>query len=183
MTALAWLLIAGGVCWIVSEVLELVSGSRTALTLLLTAAFHLFMVAGIWAAHAGQAGRKGILSRVGAGLASVGYLVLVYPPIIAARDSSIAYEAYFRERPLLMAAGLLVTVGITVLGAALLRSRAYPMWVGLACLVCPLLFAGVALLDGPPLIALVANSLLGGAFVTMGVLARYSARHGHPMAS
>jgi hypothetical protein len=36
---LAYLLIGGGVCWIISEVLELVFGGRTGLTLALTAAF------------------------------------------------------------------------------------------------------------------------------------------------
>jgi hypothetical protein len=169
--ALACLLIAGGVCWIISELLELAVGGRTGLTLALTAAFHLLMAGGMWAAYLGQRGPRSPLSQVAAGLASVGYLLLVYPPIAVARNPSIPYLEFMRTRPVFMAAGLLVTAGVTLFGAAGLRSRAYPAWIGLACLVSPVAFAGVTLADGPALIGFAANTLLGGAFVTMGVLA------------
>lgn len=172
MNALTWALIAAGVCWIVSEALELVFGGRTGLTLVLTAAFHLLMAGGIWAAHAGQFGGKGRLSRAAAGLASAGYLLLVYPPVAVAQDASIDYAAFMEARPLFMAAGMLATVGVTLFGAAVLRSRTTPAWVGWACLTSPPVFAGVMLFDGPPLLGFAANTLLGSAFVTMGALAR-----------
>jgi hypothetical protein len=172
MKALTFALIAGGVCWIASEILELAVGGRTGLTLLLTAAFHLLMAGGIWAADAGQGTRKTALSRIAAGMASAGYLLLVYPPLAVARTPSAPYAEFMRARPLFMAAGMLVTVGVTMFGAAVLRSRAYPRWVGLVCLTSPLVFAGVMLLDGPALVGFLANTALGSAFVAMGVLAR-----------
>ena len=123
---LAYLLIGGGVCWIISEVLELVFGGRTGLTLALTAAFHLSLAGGIWAAYLGQGSRRSRVSGVAAGLASIGYLLLVYPPI--------------------------------------------------ACLVSPAVFLAIALTDGPALLGFAANTLLGSAFVAMGVLGRRTAR-------
>lgn len=111
------------------------------------------------------------LSRVAAGRASVGYLVLVYPPIVVAQDPSIPYSEFLRARPVLMAAGMLATIGVTLLGAAVLRARAYPAWVGWACLTSPLVFAGVMLVDGPALVGFAANTILGGAFVVMGTRA------------
>jgi len=168
---LDYALIAGGACWVVSEFLELAAGGRTALTLALTAAFHLFMVAGIWAAHAGQGDRKGPLSRAAAGMASIGYLILVYPPIAAARDPSLDYAEFMRSSLQFRTAGMLVTLGVALLGAAALRSRAYPATMGLALLACPPVFAAVLLLDGPPLLGFAANVLLGSVFVAIGARA------------
>lgn len=176
MKALTYVLVAGGVCWIISEVLELVYGGRTGLTLALTAAFHLLMAGGIWAAYVGQGSLGSQLSLVATGLASAGYLVLVYPPIAIAGDLSVPYPEFIRARPVLMAAGLLATLGVTLFGAGVVRARAYPAWVGVACLVSPGVFASVTLAEGPLLIGFAANILLGSAFVAMGVLARRSLR-------
>lgn len=171
MKALTYALIAAGACWIISEVLEVAFGGRTALTLMLTAAFHLLMVGGIWAAYAGQGDRKGTLSQAAAGLASVGYLILVYPPIAVARDPSLDYIEFMQSSSLFWAAGMLVTLGVALFGAAVLRSRSYPATMGLTLLACPLLFVAVILLDGPPLIGFAANVLLGSVFVAMGARA------------
>lgn len=168
MKALTYALIAAGACWIISEVLEIALGGRTALTLMLTAAFHLLMAGGIWAAYAGQGERKGTLSQAAAGLASVGYLILVYPPMAVARDPSLNYVEFMQSSSLFWAAGMFVTLGVALFGAAVLRSRSYPATMGLALLVCPLVFAAVVLLDGPPLVGFAANVLLGSVFVAMG---------------
>jgi hypothetical protein len=167
--ALIYALIAGGACWIVSELLEMAFGGRTALTLMLTAAFHLLMVGGIWAAYAGQGDRKGRLDQVAAAMASVGYLIVVYPPIAVTRDPSLDYIEFMQSSSLFWAAGMLVTLGVALFGAAVLRSRSYPATMGLALLACPLVFMAVILLDGPPLIGFAANVLLGSVFIAMGV--------------
>ena len=173
---LAYLLIGGGVCWIISEVLELVFGGRTGLTLALTAAFHLSLAGGIWAAYLGQGSRRSRVSGVAAGLASIGYLLLVYPPIAVIRNPSIPYVDFIGTRPVLVAAGLMATLGVTLLGAAALRSRTYPAWIGMGCLVSRAVFLAIALTDGPALLGFAANTLLGSAFVAMGVLGRRTAR-------
>jgi hypothetical protein len=64
---------------------------------------------------------------------------------------------------------MLVTLGVALFGAAVLRSRSYPATMGLALLACPLVFMAVILLDGPPLIGFAANVLLGSVFIAMGV--------------
>lgn len=171
MKVLNYALIAGGACWIISEILELASGSRTALTLMLTAAFHLLMVGGIWAAYAGQGDQKGALSQAAAGMASVGYLILVYPPVAVAQDPVLDYGEFMRSSKLFWAAGMLVTLGVALFGASVLRVRSYRVTIGLALLVCPPVFAAVFLLDGPPLIGVAANLLLAAAFMAMGARA------------
>lgn len=171
MKALTYALIAAGACWIISEVLEIACGGRTALTLMLTGAFHLLMAGGIWAAYAGQGDRKGELSQVAAGLASVGYLILVYPPIAVAREPSLNYIEFMQSSSLFWAAGMFVTLGVALFGAAVLSSRSYPATMGFALLVCPLVFVSVILLEGPPLIGFAANVLLGSVFLATGVRA------------
>jgi hypothetical protein len=70
-----------------------------------------------------------------------------------------------------MAAGLMAALGVTLFGAAALRSRTYPAWIGLTCMVSPVVFLTVVLTDGPALVGFAANTLLGSAFVAMGALA------------
>ena len=93
------------------------------------------------------------MSGVAAGLASIGYLLLVYPPIAVIRNPSIPYVDFIGTRPVLVAAGLMATLGVTLLGAAALRSRTYPAWIGMACLVSPVVFLAIALTDGPALLS------------------------------
>jgi hypothetical protein len=171
MRALGYALIGAACCWIVSEILELGSGGRTGLTLLLTAAFHLLMVAGIWGAWAGQRGGGDLLSRLGAGMASLGYLILVYPPVAVALGSSVTaagYVEYLGSNPLFRLAGILVTVGLPLFGIAILRAGSYPLWIGLVLLVSPPVFAATALSGGPEIVSLIANMLAGLAFLAMG---------------
>ena len=63
-------LIAAGMVWIFSEMLEIVMGGRTPLTLWITAVFHLLMAVGIWGAYGSQAGGRGTLSLVAVAMAS-----------------------------------------------------------------------------------------------------------------
>lgn len=173
MRTLGYALIGAACCWMVSEILELGSGGRTGLTLLLTAVFHLLMVAGIWGAWAGQRGGGDLLGRLGAGMASVGYLILVYPPLAVVLGSPVpvaGYVEYLGSNPLFRVAAILVTVGLPLFGISILRVRSYPLWIGLVLLVSPPVFAATALSGGAEIVSFIANMLAGLAFLAMGLM-------------
>jgi hypothetical protein len=131
----------------------------------------LLLAGGIWGAYLGQGSRRSRVSGVATVIASIGYLLLVYPPIAVIRNPSIPYAEFVGTRPVLMAAGLMAALGVTLFGAAALRSRTYPAWIGLTCMVSPVVFLTVVLTDGPALVGFAANTLLGSSFVAIGALA------------
>lgn len=162
-------LTAAAVCWLLSELLELMFGGRTALTLALTALFHLLMSVGIWRAYRAQAGTPSTLSRAATTAASVGFLVLVYPPMAVLFDRSIDITTLMRGVPALGLAGALATLGVMAFGAAILRYRSYAQWVGIVLLVCPATFTWVMLSGAPDGIGITANIIEAVALLAMGL--------------
>lgn len=171
MKALAWLLLAAAACWMVSEVLELVAGGRTPLSLWLTAIFHLFMAAGIWSAYSGQGAAKGRLSLVGAGMASIGFLVLVYPPIAASQGPPELFAELMTPPSTYGMAGIVVTLGLTLFGVAVLLRKSYRRWIGVVLATTPLVFAAILLGGGPSRLANAVSLIQGAAIAAMAIRA------------
>lgn len=171
MKALVYALIVAAVVWMLSEALELGLGGRTSLTLGMTAAFHLLMAPGVWGAYLGQPGPRSALSGVAAGMASLGYAALVYPPIAAARDPSFGITEFLDANPPFAAAAGLATFGVTLFGVAVLRTGSYARWIGVVLLVCPIAFAAVMTLGGPAGAAVAVNVVLAATFLVVGVRA------------
>lgn len=171
MNILPLLLIAAAVFWIASELVELLLGGRGAVSLLLTAAFHQLMVFGIWGACLGRQRRRGPIALLGAALVSVGYLVMVYPPLAVVSDPSLTIEGFMEAHPAFKAFGLAAVLGKVLFGISILRTRIDPAWTGLALLLGPLLFAGVMLASGPVAVAISANLLTAGALLVIGLRA------------
>jgi hypothetical protein len=165
------MLIAAALCWITSELGELIAGGRTSATLWLTAAFHQLMVFGIWGACLGRPTRRGPLAVLAATLVSVGYLVMVYPPLAVVSDPSLTIEGFMEAHPAFKAFGLAAVFGKVLFGISILRTRIDPAWTGLALVVGPLLFAGVMLASGPVTVAISANLLTAGALLAIGLRA------------
>lgn len=169
--ALVYLLMTAAGCWILSEALEIAFGARTGLTLGLTAMFHLLMAVGIWGAYAGQRGRPGALSRAAAGLASLGFFLLTYPPIAVAQTPAVTIDEFMRTHALFGLAGFLATVGTMLFGVAVLRNNSYDPWIGIVLTVAPLIFAAMMLAGGPSSIAVTANIIESIALMALGVSA------------
>lgn len=169
MKSLACLLIAAAGCWILSEILEIALGGRTGLTLGLTAAFHLFMVGGIWGAYAGQKGGPNALSRVAAAMVSLGFVMLVYPPIAVSQNPDVTIDLFMKAHPLFGMAGFLATLGCMLFGVAILRHRSYDRWIGFVLVVAPAVFAVTMQSGGLGVAASTANLLEGVALVAMGL--------------
>jgi hypothetical protein len=165
------LLIVAACCWIVSELVELLLNGRSTASLLLTAAFHQLMVFGIWGAYLGQDDRRGPLALLATLMVSIGYLVMVYPPLAIALDPALTIEAFMDARPGFKIAGLAAVFGTVLFGASILRIRRDPAWTGWVLVVGPLVFAGVMLDDGPDRIAIAANLAVSAAWFAIGLRA------------
>ncbi len=171
MRPLALILIAAGVVWISSEFLEVVAGGRTAVTLGLSALFHLLLAIGLWGAYLAQPGARSPLSRIGVSAASVGYLFLILPPIAAARSASLDLPAFMREHSWATLAGMLAVLGTVAFGIAVLRGRTFPAWLGVVLVVCPLVLA-IGLASGAlDPVVITANVVQSVALIQMGRLA------------
>lgn len=171
---LLFALITGAAVWLVSEVLELVISGRSPVTLWLTASFHGLMAIGIWGAYAGQSGRRSLLSLIAAAAASIGYLLLIYPPLAASRSADTTIVEVMASSPLLQLAGLLAVLGTILFGIAVLLRRTYPEWTGVALAVCPVIFTALLMSDGPYVIGLAANMIESVALVAIGLQAMRS---------
>lgn len=165
------LLIAAATFWIGSELVELLMGGRSAVSLWMTAAFHQLMVFGIWGAYRGRGERRGSLALLATVLVSVGYLVLIYPPVVVALDPGQTIEGFMDANPMFTAAGLAAVFGKVFFGISILRTRIDPAWTGGVLILGPLLFAGVMLAGGAASIAIAANVCVSVALLTLGMRA------------
>ena len=178
MKKLAWLLIAAAACWILSEGLEFTSGGRIALTLFLTVAFHGLTAAGVWGAYAGQPRGRSPMSLIGTAMMSIGYLVLIYPPLAVAQSPSMTIVDFVGANPPFRIAGMLAVLGTMLLGGSIVRYRTYAAWTGVALIVCPVLFT-VTLTQGlSGVIANVVNVIEAVALITIGMRALRPAAEG-----
>jgi hypothetical protein len=168
MKILLQVLIAAGLVWISSEMLELVMGGRTQLTLWITAVFHLMMAVGIWGAYGSQAGGRGTMSLVAAAMASLGYFVLIYPPIAVSQDATLTIGGYIQGSIYFTIAANLAVFGTIAFGVSVWRTRSYPVWIAIALIVCPAVFTSVVLSDGPDLLANTVNVWQSLALIAIG---------------
>ena len=171
MKNLLYAVIAAAVCWILSEVLEIALGGRTASTLWLTAAFHFLIAFGIWGAYVGQADRKSTLSLIAAGMMSLGYLLLVYPPLAVSQAPSITITEFMDVNLIFKLAGLLAVLGTILFGVSILRQKSYVAWTGVALVLCPVIFSAIMMSEGPELVAIVANLVESVALIVISVQA------------
>jgi hypothetical protein len=169
--ALAHVLVAAGAVWLLSEILEVVAGGRTAATLWLTALFHLLLAIGIWGAYLAQPGARSPLSRLGVAAASVGYLVLILPPILVAQSASLDLPAFMSAHAWASLAALLAVLGTVAFGVAILRGRSYPGWIGALLVACPLALAIGMAAGAPDLVVIAANAVQSVALIQLGRLA------------
>ena len=173
MKFLSLMLIVAAFLWAASELLEWASSGRTTVSLVLTAAFHQLMVFGIWGACLGREPRRGPLALLGALLVSIGYLVMVYPPLAVVSDPSLTIEVFMDARPLFKVFSnqsmLKIAVATVLFGVSILRSRQDPVWTGMVLVAGPLTFAGMMLASGSEDVARFANLVTAAALIVIGM--------------
>lgn len=169
MRYLLYAALAAAGFWIISELLEIVTGGYSPLIYWLTAAFHFLIAIGIWGVHAGQSNDKNRLSLTAAAITSAGYFIMVYPPIAVSRSAGMTVAQFADANPVFAIAGLCAILGNMLFGIAVLRRKLYPVWTGVALVICPPILAVVLRNDGSMIVANVANIVQSGAWIAMSL--------------
>jgi hypothetical protein len=111
------------------------------------------------------------LSLVAAGIASLGYLIMVYPPLAVSQSASMAISEFMDVYPVFKLAGFAAVPGTVLFGIAVLRQKYYAAWTGIVLVVCPPIMAAVLLREGPMIVANVVNVVQSVAWIVMSLRA------------
>lgn len=157
--------ILGYMCWMVSEVVEIIHGGFNPTVYYLTSAFHLFAGIGIWGLHLVQNQSKKSLSATGTLMISLSYLVLVYLPI-QVMNSGLSGKEFVDASPIYMLPGIINVFGLILFGIAVIRAKFFPAWTGVIIIMGSIIFF-VAMTNGFQIIANINNITLSITLVYM----------------
>lgn len=131
--------VLGYLCWMVSEVIEIMHGGFNSTVYYLTASFHLFAGIGIWGLHFVQNRSNNTLSATGTAMISLSYLALVYLPI-QVLHSGLSGAAFVEENPLYMIPALINVLGMILFGFAVIKAKFFPTWTGVIIMLGSIIF-------------------------------------------
>lgn len=160
--------ILGYLCWMVSEVVEIVQGGFNPTVAYLTAAFHLFSGIGIWGLHLVQNRSKNTLSIIGTVMVSVSYLILVYLPIQVVHSGLTGTE-FVEANPMYKIPAFINVLGLVLFGAAVIRAKFFPAWTGAVIILGSIIFI-VAMTNGFQIVANINNIALSATIIYMCML-------------
>lgn len=160
--------ILGYLCWMISEVVEIVHGSYNSTVYFLTAAFHLFAGIGIWGLHFVQNRSNNTLSAIGTVMISLSYLSLVYLPI-QVMHSGLSGAAFVEANPMYMIPGFINVIGLILFGIAVIRAKFFPAWTGAIIMLGSIIFI-VAMTNGFQVVANINNITLSMTLIYMCLL-------------
>jgi len=166
-----YLLIAavlGYLCWMISEVVEIIHGGFNPTVYYLTAAFHLFSGIGIWGLHLVQYRSKNTLSLIGTVMVSLSYLSLVYLPI-QVLHSGLSGVEFVELNPMYKIPAFVNVTGLILFGIAVIRSKFYPMWTGAFIIVGSIIFL-TAMMNGFQTVANINNITLSATIIYMCIV-------------
>jgi len=157
--------ILGYLCWMVSEVVEIIHGGFNSTVYFLTAAFHLFSGIGIWGLHFVQNQSKRTLSIIGTVMISLSYLSLVLLPI-QIMHSGLSGTDFVEANPMYMIPGVINVFGLILFGIAVIRAKCFPAWTGAIMILGSIIFF-VAMTNGFQIIANINNITLSMTLIYM----------------
>lgn len=160
--------ILGYLCWMVSEVVEIIHGGFNSTVYYLTAAFHLFAGIGIWGLHFVQNQSKKTLSATGTVMISLSYLALVHLPI-QVMHSGLSGTAFVEANPMYIIPGFINVFGLILFGIAVIRAKFFPAWTGAIIIIGSIIFF-VAMTNGFQIVANINNITLSMTLIYMCLL-------------
>lgn len=133
LSGLATIIAAG--MWILTEIMEIVNSGFTPVQLTLTLIAFVILPFGVLGFHAAQAARGGWMSLIGAVCLASSFIVwsgftMLEMVLKAGIETNIASGSNV-EKTLLGIGILLMLVGQTVLGIAVMRADLFPRWTGI----------------------------------------------------
>jgi hypothetical protein len=160
--------VLGYLCWMVSEVVEIIHGGFNSTVYYLTAAFHLFAGIGIWGLHFVQNRSNNTLSATGTVMISFSYLTLVYLPI-QVLHSGLSGAAFVEANPMYMIPAFMNVFGLILFGIAVIRAKFFPAWTGAIIMLGSIIFI-VAMTNGFQIVANINNITLAMTLIYMCLL-------------
>ncbi len=160
--------VLGYLCWMVSEVVEIIHGGFNSTFYYLTAAFHLFAGIGIWGLHFVQNRSNNTLSATGTVMISFSYLTLVYLPI-QVLHSGLSGAAFVEANPMYMIPAFMNVFGLILFGIAVIRAKFFPAWTGAIIMLGSIIFI-VAMTNGFQIVANINNITLSMTLIYMCLL-------------
>lgn len=175
MTAI--ILMIGAVLWIISEIMELVSGGFTDMNSTVSAVAFLAIATGmetLW-----QAEGQNKVGKAGLGLVSLG-MALFAIVAFQAIGSGITNDAEISGSTLFLAAGSAVSLGALALSYWLITASPFAKVLGIVLLAATAFTLGVAFV--PALVSLqpLSNLVLAGTLFWLGWTSRLFSLHRHP---
>ncbi|MCB0555834.1 MAG: hypothetical protein KDD02_19965 [Phaeodactylibacter sp.] len=168
MKYLLYLLISGFALWIGSEILEIIQGGYSPAVYYMTAAYHILAGFGIWSLHLLQAGKKNNVSLTATILISLTYFALAYFPI-QVMQSGLSVSAFIAANPIYKIPGLISLAGFVLFGLAIIKTRYFPAWTGVAIILCTIIY-GIAMAKQLQLVVNINNIILSIVIIYIGVL-------------
>lgn len=173
MQKLHYFLIAGGVFWILSEIMERVLMANSPATLLLTALFHFLIAVGIWSAYLKDPkAKRTVIGLIGTVMISIGYFLFVFPQLSILMSPSITFIEFLEANPVFLGAAIFSIIGMIVFGISILVHKTYALWTGVVLLTCPVLAGAIIMLTETGTLAPVFNVLTASALAVIGMNAK-----------
>lgn len=156
--------------YVASDIMELLGGGLFTAQLWVTylgEAGVPFFVLGLDAYQQPRSGLLGLLGAVAYGASFVGFSATVlYPLVTGLRDADQVFAAF---GSIYTAHAVLALVGGVMFGAAVIRSRVYPMWTGIAIIAGLLLSLLLIAFELPEAVQTSGTALRNVGFVGMGI--------------
>lgn len=162
------ILLAGSGVWVVNEAIEIFSSGMSDIIGITGALSNGLLCVGIcvfWGDRASD-----LLGRIGVVLAASGLAILTW------RSASLALQGLRSDMaptisPIFLVGALGIAAGVILIGVWVIRSRAFPAWIGAAMIFCTLLSLALGLLHVSLLIQSGANIVLAVILAETAVLA------------
>ncbi len=126
---LIWMTLAGYGCWLLSDILEWLTGDYGSTVVYLTALFHLLAGIGIWGLASALATKDSRLFWFCSLLMSIGHLSLVALPLHV-HWSGLGSRLVIGAHPVYLIPLLMWSVGALLFSAQLIRSNRQSAWIG-----------------------------------------------------
>ena len=162
--------ILGFMCWIISEVIEIIQSGYSAEVYYLTAGYHFFAGIGIWGIYRKQTPEKNRFNLISVSIASAGYLLLTLFPI-QVLQSGLSMVEFVEVNPIYKLLGFIWFAGMTLFSVSIIRSGTFPKWTGAIMLAGTLMFTATPLLGWPVIWVNIMNILFAITVIYISTLA------------
>jgi hypothetical protein len=164
-------ILAAGI-WMLTEIMEIVSGGFSPVQLSLTLVAFVMLPFGVLGFHAAQASKGGWMSLIGAVCFAGAFIlwsgVTMLDVVLKTKTEMEIIGGGDIEKIIFWIASVLTVVGSTVFGIAALRVDVFPRWTGIALILAAVFFLVLSLFQVPMVVWNIINVVTCVALIRMG---------------